>query len=258
MNLGDTYHNPSKWTYKDGAQTISNGNNRDLATGKRIEDCGLPPKTLCGVPERFALRMTDELGFCRRNTVIWHKPSVMPASVRDRFTIDFEYLYFFTKSPQYYFEQQFEPLKMESLRRARRGNSGGKWYDEKPLPFGIHNPTMSLPRDYKGYDGIEEEMQNSKGRNKRCVWSLTTSKLKEAHFATFPESLVETPISAGCPVGGIVCDPFMGSGTSAVVALKNNRNFIGIELQEKYIEIANKRLKPFLDQKKIENFGEKT
>ena len=89
------------------------------------------------------------------------------------------------------------------------------------------------------------------GRNKRAVWTITTKPFKEAHFATYPEKLCETPIKAGCPVGGICLDPFFGAGTTGLVALKQSKQFIGIELSQKYIDIANKRLKPYLEQTKL-------
>ena len=90
-----------------------------------------------------------------------------------------------------------------------------------------------------------------KGRNKRTTWTLNTKPFKEAHFAVYPEELCETPIKAGCPEGGIVLDPFFGAGTTGLVALKQNKKFIGIELNPEYIEIANKRLKPYLEQEKL-------
>ena len=86
-------------------------------------------------------------------------------------------------------------------------------------------------------------------RNKRTVWKLPTSQFREAHFAVFPEALIETPILAGCPPKGIVLDMFMGSGTTALVALKNNRKYVGIELNPEYIKIAEKRLSPYQNQK---------
>ena len=89
------------------------------------------------------------------------------------------------------------------------------------------------------------------GRNKRCVWTINPKPFKESHFAVYPEELCETPIKAGCPGGGIVLDPFFGAGTTGLVALKQNKKFIGIELNKEYIEIANKRLKPFLEQTKL-------
>ena len=91
-----------------------------------------------------------------------------------------------------------------------------------------------------------KKMCHPDGRNKRCVWSITTKSFKGAHFAVYPPELIKTPISAGCPIGGIVLDPFMGRGTTGVVALQQNKSFIGIELNPDYIEIAKRRIIEFL------------
>ena len=92
---------------------------------------------------------------------------------------------------------------------------------------------------------------NSQGRNKRTVWTINPKPFSEAHFAVYPEELCETPIKAGCPKGGIVLDPFFGSGTTGLVSLKQGKQFLGIELNKDYIGIAMKRLKPYLEQTKL-------
>ena len=157
----------------------------------------------------------------------------MPSSVKDRFTVDFEYLFFFSKKKKYYFETQYEPHQsLEDLNRRKKM--------EKPL--GKDHPRQDLGnRDRNTYYG-------EKGRNKRTTWTINPKPFKEAHFAVYPEELCETPIKAGCPEEGIVLDPFFGAGTTGLVALKQNKKFIGIELNPEYIKIANKRLKPFLEQ----------
>ena len=98
---------------------------------------------------------------------------------------------------------------------------------------------------------MKKGLEEKKGRNKRTVWRICPKPFKEAHFAVYPEELCETPIKAGCPKEGIVLDPFFGAGTTGLVALKQNKKFIGIELNKEYIEIAKKRLKPFLEQRKL-------
>jgi site-specific DNA-methyltransferase (adenine-specific) len=167
-------------------------------------------------------------GWIVRNVIIWHKPNCMPCSVRDRFTVDFEYLFFFVKSKKYYFKQIREPHKEESIKRTKHNWEGHR--EPGSSFFGMDIKKMCHPD----------------GRNKRCVWSITTKSFKGAHFAVYPQELIETPISAGCPNGGIVLDPFMGSGTTGVVALKQNKRFIGIELNPDYIEIAKRRIIEFL------------
>ena len=172
--------------------------------------------------------MTDELGFIERNEVIWYKRNCMPSSAKDRFTVDFEKVFFFTKSKKYYFEQQFEaytkPLDRWSG-NTLEDNGKSEWSKGTGQP---------LYRD-------RNMRPNEQGRNKRAVWQVNTKPYKEAHFATYPEALIEPMIKAGCPENGIVLDPFFGSGTTGVVALKQNKNFIGIELNQEYIKIAEKR-----------------
>jgi len=165
-----------------------------------------------------------------RNLIIWHKPNCMPSSVKDRFTVDFEQVQFFSKSKKYYFETQYEPFVENSDMEYRKTLRCGRKYGVK-RPYQDNQPLS-----------YSNPVKKSIGRNKRCVWRITTKPYKEAHFATYPEALCETPIKAGCPVGGIVLDPFIGSGTTAVVAIKQNKKYIGIELNPKYIELAQKRI----------------
>ena len=185
-------------------------------------------KTKCLIPERFAIEMVEN-GWLLRNTIIWHKPNAMPESTKDRFTNDYEYLYFFTKNQKYHFEQQLEEYK----------NPLNRWGGEKVIPKS--QSEWDIATSQKTYR--ERNMRpNPKGRNKRCVWSINTKPFKGAHFAVFPEDLIEIPVKAGCPKNGVVLDLFTGSGTSLVVAEKQNRKWIGIEINSDYCEIAKKRL----------------
>ena len=164
--------------------------------------------------------------------IIWHKPNCMPSSIKDRFTVDFEKLFFFTKSKKYHFEQQFEPHKTPV----------GKCRDKNVEKY----------KDYPGqFSSGSRTFYGKNGRNKRCVWTIPQKPFKEAHFAVYPPELIETPNKAGCPKNGIILDPFIGSGTTGLVALQNNRNFIGIELNPEYIKMAEKRIQPHLEQKKL-------
>ena len=162
--------------------------------------------------------------FICRNTLIWWKPNCMPASVKDRFTVDFEYVFFFTKNKKYWFEQQLEPTKTKDDLIRDRDNTKLNNTPGRTRMAGL------TTNDYDF-------------RNKRTVWYQSTKPFKEAHFAVFPEDLIETPIKAGCPEGGIVLDPFMGSGTTCVVAKKLNRNYIGFELNPDYCKIAYNRIR---------------
>lgn len=147
-----------------------------------------------GIPFSFALEMIKD-GWKLRNTIIWHKINSKPESVKSRFTNDFEYIFFFTKSKTYYFNQQFEYAIYES--------------------------------------GL---------RNKRAVWSINTRGTKVDHFAIFPKELIETPISASCKENGIILDPFAGTGTTGIVAKKQNKRYILIDLNPKFCKIARQRL----------------
>ena len=188
------------------------------------------PKSLVQIPSRFAIEMTNR-GWILRNELIWHKPSCMPASVTDRFTVDFEKLFFFTKNKKYYFKQQLEKSTHDAKERTIKGT--GMRPDE-------------MKRDRKGGTAGTGTL----GRNKRTVWSISTAKFVGAHFAVYPPELIESPINAGCPEGGVVLDPFFGSGTTAEVAMKQDKNWVGIDLNDDYIKISDKRLKPTVIEKK--------
>jgi len=231
VNIGDTYSGSNGNGYK---QTIENEN---IFKGKagyhdklrnRIKEYSLPSKSLCLIPHRFAIEMCNR-GWILRNTIIWHKNNCMPSSVKDRFTVDFEYLFFFSKKKKYYFEQQFDEYT-EPLNRwgGNNLNANGESSWDKGTGQETYRDRNMRP--------------NQSGRNKRCVWNINTKPFKEAHFAVFPEELCVTPIKAGCPEGGIVLDPFFGAGTTGLVATKLNREYIGIELNPEYIEIARKRI----------------
>ena len=243
VNLGDTYASGGGKAVEQSAKrqaAINTDSYPNYAPNSKLRTT--MPKCLLQIPFRFSIEMCNR-GWILRNVIIWHKPNCMPSSVKDRFTVDFEYVFFFVKNKKYWFERQFESILFDSIKRERRGSNTNKYTKDEHLPNGVCAPTMSQPRKYKGYNGIEEEYKKRSGRNKRCVWKITRKPFKEAHFAVFPEELVETPIKAGCPSKGIVLDPFMGSGTTGVVAKKLNRDFIGIELNPEYIKMAEKRIK---------------
>lgn len=181
-------------------------------------------KSLSLIPERFAIEMTKD--WILRNTIIWYKPNAMPHSVKDRFTVDFEKLFFFVKNKQYYFNQQLEPLKVNSdiqYRQALRKKNAKRYNLKEPYK-------TNYPKKF-----------NPNGRNTRAVWSIPLRPFIHAHFAVYPKELLYTPIKSGCPKGGIVLDPFMGSGTTAAAARELGRNFLGFEINPEYIKIANSR-----------------
>ncbi|HNV63215.1 MAG TPA: site-specific DNA-methyltransferase [Candidatus Cloacimonas acidaminovorans] len=237
VNIGDTYNAHSTGKGVVGGIEGNRKNKEDNLAGNKRK-INLQDKSLCNIPARFSIEMQNR-GWILRNVIIWHKPNCMPSSVKDRFTVDFEYVYFFVKCKKYWFEQQIESNKNNNLSgwAKQRLKDKHQNYKESDVRFG----------QFKDADN-KYDLQ---GRNKRTVWRVTPKPYKEAHFATYPKELIEPMIKAGCPINGLVLDPFFGSGTTGLVALEQNKKFIGIELNPKYIEIANKRLKPLLEQTKL-------
>lgn len=229
VNLGDTY--ASGVRAKNGADVNTNDPKNPNANRSKVAPnrmgCGLPEKCLCLVPERFSIEMIDR-GWILRNTIIWHKPNQMPQSATDRFTVDFEKIFFFVKQPMgYYFEQQLEKSIWAEFDKRSEVKGGVK----------------SNGKTATGNYATNKVAYTEGGmRNVRTTWSVNTEPNSEAHFATYPQRLVERMIKAGCPENGLVIDTFFGSGTTGIYARKVNRNFVGIELNPEYVEIANKRL----------------
>jgi len=212
----------------------------------------IKPKDLIGIPwmVAFALR-TD--GWYLRQDIIWAKGisgihnysgSVMPESVIDRCTKSHEYIFLLSKSKKYYYD--IDAIKEEgiyeadvTIKRKLRQKEENKSSPNKmksgirkQFPDGKHSDSKHIPT--KAVNGL---------RNKRSVWAVSTKPFKEAHFAVFPPKLIEDCIKAGCPEDGIVLDPFIGSGTTAIVARKQDKNFVGIELNPDYIQIAEKKMR---------------
>jgi len=396
VNIGDTYAGGGGWTgVPDNWKSISTASKQKRFDHNK-KNIGIPAKSLCDIPYHFSTEMINR-GWIKRNTIIWHKPNCMPESADDRFTVDFEYLFFFSKSNKtlfwtnektlecvskklsgtkgiegkdwewiicpacegnikdkicprckdsgkvkysfwsghdYWFEQQFEKYAPVTLPRMDRGVNINKWTmgadGQSP-----HNLSQPRPRKARGYSTkqINEEKHRQQhhgqdinygknGRNKRCVWKIPTKSFKEAHFATFPITLIEPIIKAGCPEfickkcgkarvkiyekgelirsgkghisygykgnskhqkverskisswsqnfvkdnlipgmayeqkyrgysdcgcnagweSGINLDPFMGAGTTALVALTQRKRFIGIEIKQGYIDMSYKRI----------------
>lgn len=193
-----------------------------------------------------------EPGWYLRQDVIWSKPNPMPESVTDRCTRSHEYVFMLSKKPKYYYNAQAikTPAKdpEDDQRRMRQQKQGNK-SEPNSLRNGLRpreDKQRGHGRRHDGFndrwDSMAKEEQASQGANKRDVWVVATRPFREAHFATFPEQLIEPMILAGCPAGGLVLDPFFGAGTTGVVARKNGRHYIGIELNPAYIEIAERRL----------------
>ena len=226
VNIGDSYGGNNSRASNNGRAGY--GNEREGVYKKE----GVLSKSLCQIPERFSIAMTDRLGWIKRNTIIWYKRNCMPTSASDRFTVDFEPMYFFVKSQEYWFEQQFEPMN----------------YPERIYSENTNNHKTSVLKEQGNrttgglHDGRPQYGNPDLGRNKRCVWDIPTESYSEAHFAVFPRRLVSTPIEAGCPPGGVVLDPFAGSGTTCLEAKEQGKDYIGIEINPEYIKISDKRL----------------
>ena len=232
LNLGDSYNGGGRGGIGcDNASLKQSTNRGTLTMPEVIKDPRLKPKDLVGIPWRVAFALQQD-GWYLRQDIIWAKPNPMPESVTDRCTKSHEYIFLLAKSSKYYFDNEAikEPTKgNEHDKRARIGR--------KRFPTALINGIRST-----GYYPMA---------NKRSVWTITTKPFKEAHFATFPEDLIVPMVLAGCPKGGLVLDPFIGSGTTLVVAAKLDRGGIGIELNPKYVEMAEKRIKVIVNQQKL-------
>jgi DNA modification methylase len=233
VNLGDSYYN-----YRPGKgqalnkQSVSN-TNQDLPQtcarrGNKLE--GYKEKDLMGMPWRLAFALQD-FGWYLRQDIIWHKPNPMPESVKDRCTKSHEYIFLLSKKPQYYFNYLAiqEPSKEVSLERAK-----SSWNPSK-LNISIDGPKN------ESFDSMGDRWVKEMA-NKRDVWTVNTKSYKGAHFATYPEELIEPMILAGSRAGDIVLDPFFGSGTTGQVSQALGRKWIGCELNKDYEKLQNERV----------------
>jgi DNA modification methylase len=245
INMGDSYAQDGGFGKQGKGSSIADracaqpGGPRERRTSGR-PPLGLKPKDLIGQPWRLAFALQAD-GWWLRSDIIWAKPNPMPESVTDRPTRAHEYLFLLAKSESYYYDADAvrEPYAPETATRAAYGwqSTGNRLQTHQP---------GTKPRAETEYTKL-----NAKGRNRRSVWPITTVPFSEAHFATFPEKLVEPCILAGCPKDGIVLDPFMGAGTVALVALKAGRRFLGVELNPKYAAMARARIAPELAQGRL-------
>lgn len=228
LNLGDSYSTP-----KEGNTETSKNPTRVTDSFKKELPRGMKPKNLVGIPWRVAFALQAD-GWWLRQDIIWAKPNPMPESVTDRCTKSHEYIFLLTKSSDYYYDH--EAIKEDSV--DKESYVGRRFRSAKAIVAAHGRPGNPNTLD----KGNEADGKTYEKRNKRSVWTVTTKPFAEAHFATFPEALIEPCVKAGCPAGGIILDPFMGAGTTAVVAEKWGRQWVGIELNPKYIEIANNRI----------------
>ena len=294
LNLGDTYA-AAQGVYADGAPRLPKVPTTVQNRPKRVtrnNSLNLKPKDLIGLPWRVAFALQAD-GWWLRSDIVWAKPNPMPESVTDRPTRAHEYVFLLSKSARYFYDA-------DAIR--------------EPLVVALHAPgNQKLDHSRKDHDRVDKVWGTEAGANKRTVWSIATQSFSGAHFATFPEKLVEPCILAGTsergvcgvtgdpwarvtevrggtigqswhdheedevrgqrsggmslardrgngpykretlgwqptcdhdtePVPALVLDPFCGSGTTGVVALRHGRSFIGIELNPEYIKLARKRI----------------
>ena len=239
LNIGDSYYN-----YRPGKgqalvkQTVANSD-QDLPQtcarrGNKLE--GLKEKDLIGIPWMLAFALRAD-GWYLRQDIIWHKPNPMPESVQDRCTKAHEYIFLLSKSQKYYFDS--EAIREKGEMTAE--DSAGSTQRDTRETHGVGGGNSGIN---KAKQKLAEELATLgySTRNKRSVWTVQTKPFKGAHFATFPQELIEPCILAGAPVGGIVLDPFMGSGTTAQVAQNLGRQYIGCELNTDYKPLQDKRV----------------
>lgn len=208
-------------------------------------------KELCLVPYRLMLELQKD-GWYVRQDIIWNKPNAMPESVRDRCTKSHEYIFLLSKSEKYYFDYEairepavgFDNRPPAGSRGTETPNSRRRKGNAKTFRGGgVYTGGQSFKNSEKTERESHGNTENETGlRNRRSVWNVATQGYSKAHFATFPEKLIEPCILAGCRPGGIVLDPFLGSGTTAAVSARTGREYIGIDINPEYIELAKERI----------------
>lgn len=277
LNMGDSYAGSRGGGAPSESSTLAGNGHRgggpkikSLVASRRRDDApiprsdvridGLKPKDLVGQPWRLAFALQDA-GWWLRQDIIWHKPNPMPESVRDRCTKAHEYLFLMTKSERYFYDVDAlkEPRTQDEDSSTFRG---GCYVQGEQNNAAMGKRRVPGNKSHKGtaaYEAGEEKFRTKAGlvafaererradpsdlgmRNKRSVWTIATQPYAAAHFATFPEALVEPCILAGSRAGDIVFDPFMGSGTVASVAQRLGRSWLGAELNPEYIALQAER-----------------
>lgn len=263
--IADSYAGSGKgaWKNKSKSKETYIPDPGSTVTRLRTVRGTVKPKDMIGIPWMLAFALRDD-GWYLRQDIIWAKPNPMPESVRDRCTKSHEYIFLFSKSRKYYFNADAvkEPIAASSAARLaqdiarQRGSVRVPGKKNGPMKAVIGKGSSRTFRGGGAYTGAKSfhnstpAARNSHGnvpnesglRNKRSVWTVATVGYKKAHFATFPPKLIEPCIIAGTPTGGIVLDPFIGTGTTGEVAKKNGRHYIGYELNPEYIELAQDRI----------------
>ena len=227
LNIGDSYCNSNGFA-RASPEYQREGRNNMPANDRKLDKLhatGLKTKDLIGIPWMLAFALRAD-GWYLRQDIIWHKPNPMPESVQDRCTKAHEYIFLLSKSQKYYYDH--ESIKEQSTSKSEGIRFGGNKYGDNDDPK-YATKSGNVSKEYEV-------------ANKRSVWSVPVKPYSGAHFAVFPQELIEPCILAGAPVGGIVLDPFMGSGTTAQVAQNLGRQYIGCELNTDYKPLQDKRV----------------
>ena len=234
--IGDSYAGSGggKGQYMDPKYPKGRNGQNPSITQKVL---GYKSKDLMGIPWRLAFALRED-GWYLRSDIIWHKENAMPEACKDRPTRSYEHIFLLSKSPRYYYDYDSlaEPMKEVSKKRYVRGRSKeNKYLNENS---GAKIQKINEARGYGQYKGDNIPQF----RNKRDIWTINTTSFRGNHYAAFPPKLAEICMIAGCPKGGIILDPFIGSGTVGLIALLHNRKYIGIELNEEYVNLTKKRI----------------
>jgi DNA modification methylase len=272
LNLGDSYASPRACGGIGASSTINGQRTQEefrkasramksrikppaVGGPNRREQRGLKEKDLIGMPWRVAFALQADGWYLRRD-IVWHKPNPMPESVEDRPTTAHEYLFLMTKSPRYYYDAEAIRERASEGTHERRAKypSGKKPVAGWATGSGSHaavdharskrgeRKLADAGYGVKNNDSFDEALAvMPEWRNKRSVWTVPTQPFPDAHFATFPEKLIEPCILAGSRPGDVVFDPFMGAGTVAAVATRLGRRWIGAELNPQYVELQKPR-----------------
>jgi site-specific DNA-methyltransferase (adenine-specific) len=229
INLGDTYGGNNSMASNNGRAGY--GNAREKINNRGISKC------LMLIPHRFAIGCIDR-GWIMRNDIIWAKRNGMPESVTDRFTKKHEYIFFMTKSEKYYFD--LDTIRDKHKHSNDKRNDGNR-----------HEYSDNVKSKNNEWISSNAVSFNPIGKNPSSVsdfWDITTKGNSSTHYASYNMDLIKKPILAGCPEEGVIYDPFMGTGTTAIASIKANRKFIGSEMSTEYIKICESNIKPLLQQ----------
>jgi DNA modification methylase len=263
LNLGDSYFSTTKgsggsnpenspFQNRKGKNNFQGFETRKFSAG----NISCKPKDLIGIPWRVALALQAD-GWYLRQDIIWAKPNPMPESVTDRCTKSHEYIFLMSKNPKYYFDHEAikEPCAESSYKRWNQDIENQVGSNRVPGKTNGNMKAVGIPTKIRfggnEYGDSDDPKHATKSgncyvdtgtRNKRSVWTQTVKPYKGAHFATFPTQLIEPCVLAGSRIDDIVFDPFMGSGTTAQVAIENGRQYLGCELNPEYKNLQDERI----------------